>query len=258
MRIFLFSFFALLNTLAFAQGVQYEYQTAREDGTTGRTVMFVNSNFVKIDGLVNLNGATVLFNKEKNAVYLIDHKAKTYIELVKSEVENMNEQLAAFKVMLDDQAANFPPDQLDLVREMTKENGYAVAAPKVSYKKGGSSKVGEWKCTQYNGTAYNKTMVELHATKLETLELKESDLEILNAFSPYLAVLIDASLTSKGFAAVFCPIPLVEGLPVKSIDFLGGKAIITTTLSKVERKELDNSFFALPQGYTKTYFELGY
>ena len=67
MRIFLFAFFALLNTLAFAQGVQYEYQTAKEDGTAGRTVMFVNSNFVKIDGPENLNGATVLFNKEKEA-----------------------------------------------------------------------------------------------------------------------------------------------------------------------------------------------
>lgn len=258
MRIFLLALFTLINSIAFAQGVQYEYQTVKDDGTTGRTVMFVNSNFVKIDGLVNLNGATVLFNKEKNAVYLIDHKGKTYIELVKSEVENMNERMAEFAGMLQDQAANFPPDQQDMVREMMKENGYAVAAPKVSYKKEGGSKVGEWKCTQYNGTAYNKTMVELHATKLETLMLKESDLEILTAFAPYLAVLIDASLTSKGFAAVFCPIPLVEGLPVKSIDFLGGKAIVTTTLSTVERKELDNSIFALPQGYTKTYFELGY
>lgn len=258
MRIFLLSLFALINSIAFAQGIQYEYQTLKEDGTTGRTVMFVNSNFVKIDGLVNLSGATVLFNKEKNTVYLIDHKAKTYIELVKSELENMNERLTEFAGMLKDQAANFPPDQQDMVREMMKQNGYAVAMPKISFKKEGSSKVGEWKCTQYNGTAYNKTMVELHATKLETLGLKESDLEILNSFAPYLSILIDASLTSKGSAAVFCPTPLVEGLPVKSIDFLSGKAIVTTTLSSVERKELDNAIFALPQGYTKTYFELGY
>jgi hypothetical protein len=248
----------LLASLVSAQTLQFEYISTQEDGTAGKTVMFVSENFVKIDGLANLNSATVLFNKEKQTVYLINHSAKTYVELVKSEVEHLNEQLAEFAGMLREQSANFPPDQLDMVREMMKQNGYAVAMPKMTYKKEGSSKVGDWKCSKYNGTAYNKNMLELHSTKLENLGLKEGDLEILNAFAPFLAVLIDASNISKGSAAVFCPNVQWEGFPVKAVDYLGGKAIITTTLNKVERVSSESSTFNLPAGYSKTYFELGY
>jgi hypothetical protein len=127
----------------------------------------------------------------------------------------------------------------------------AAAPVKITYRRAGSGKVGNWTCTTYEGFRGTEKVAEVCAAEGAAIALTSADFAIVQqaidmakAFaSPDMIERIPTygSVANQGFA----------GFPVRRVSFRNGQPEVTAELGEIRRGEMPATIFAVPAGFTK-------
>ena len=128
--------------------------------------------------------------------------------------------------------------------------GQPALAP-ITYKRTGSSKVGEWACTTYDGFRGAEKVVEVCAAEGNSIGLTAADFTLVQQAIDVVKTVVQPELIERvplygtaqgqGFA----------GFPVRRVGFRNGKPEVTAELVEIRRDAVPPSNFDLPAGFNK-------
>jgi hypothetical protein len=140
--------------------------------------------------------------------------------------------------------------QQRVAADASSGRGQPVLAP-ITYKRTGSSKVGDWACTAYDGFRGAEKVVEVCAAEGNAIGLTAADFTLAHQAIEMVKVIAQPELIeripvygtvqSQGFA----------GFPVKRVSFRNGKPDVTTELVGFKREAVPSSNFDVPAGFNK-------
>lgn len=192
---------------------------------------------------------TFLVRLDKETIYFLNPKAKTYWEATFADLEKSVQGLADQKEQLKKSLEKLPPEQRALVEKQlgrqlgespTGKDGTGAETPVVVQKTSDQRKIAGHSCARYVGKEGDKEVLVVWSTsEVKGFEALRKDwLEVMKrmaALNPQL---------QKGRAAA---LEKVEGFPLET-DVSG----IKTTVTKVEERATPDADFEVPADFTKT------
>jgi hypothetical protein len=228
---------------------------------------------VRMDAAVAERRHTLIFRKDQETVWMVDHANGTYTPMTKQDVAAARAQLAAaqaqmqqMRSQMEAQLAHVPPEQRKMIEEMMKGQmggGAAAAnagAPKIEYRKVETgARAGEWKCDRYEGTEGGVKRAEVCAADWQILGMTRADADALAAMSAHIADMIPEGMGMPR-AQLFDPEGTsgrgVKGVPVKSVTYRDGQPAVMTRMVEMSHGALKDDVFRLPEGYKEQRFAL--
>lgn len=235
----------VLVILAFAAGASAQglYWESKGSGAVGERVSkhyYMPKMFKTVE---DENGTVVIFRLDKELLYTIHPKEKTYRQVTFAEMEvamkKGGEKMDKRMAELEKQMESMPPDQ----RKMMEDRMGAFMPGKGKDQKievvpsGDRATINGFPAVKYIIKRNGKEMLALWTTK----ELKGYD-AMRGDFDQFMKRSMRMSPIAKGMADAFTKI---EGFPIQT-----EMGEIKETVTKVERRSIPFSEFDVPAGYT--------
>jgi hypothetical protein len=125
------------------------------------------------------------------------------------------------------------------------------AAAPITYRRGASSKVGNWTCTTYEGYRGAEKVAEVCAAEGAAIALTSADfatvqqaIDMAKTFAPpdmIERIPTFGNVANQGFS----------GFPVRRVTFRNGQPALTAELAEIRRGEIPATTFAVPAGFTR-------
>jgi hypothetical protein len=129
-----------------ANGVVISMKSTKGESTTTNQIQ-LDANHMRTEMTGRTGGQnTFVFDGVKQTMYIIDDSKKTYSEITKEDVDRVAAQMQGMMAQLT-------PEQRAQIEGMMRGRGGRgmPAAPKPTFKKTGTDKVGKWACDKYEG-----------------------------------------------------------------------------------------------------------
>lgn len=196
------------------------------------------------------DGRTIIVRLDKEVIYQINAKDKTYSEMTFAELEKFMQQMTSKSdermAALREKMKNMPEERRKMMEKMMgdKMPGQAKEAKIDVTNTGDKKTVSGFSCTKYVVTRDGQEQMELWATKdVKIFDSMRKDFEQytkrMSAMSP---------MAGKGY---FEAMRKVEGFPMET--HMGD---IVTVVTKIEKRSIPASEFEVPAGYTKVKSQL--
>jgi hypothetical protein len=246
----------LAATSASAQGVVMVMRQVSGAQTTNSQVQ-MDRTHVRTDIQVNGESNAVVFDATADVVRMINLSKKSYIEMSRADLQQMQQQLTGVMAKMEAQLKNLPPEQRKMFEDMMKGRGglpggaaAPPAPPRITYKAAGNDKVGQWACTKYDGYNGAEKVSELCTVQPGAIGLSEADFapmkqmaELMKTMVPDAAeqFAVNATVAEQGFA----------GVPIRQVSFRNGKPANSSELLEVRREAIPASVWEVPAGFTR-------
>lgn len=202
----------------------------------------------------------VIFNSDDANMMVLSHAEKSYFIFNKDTASNIKSEID--KVM-EEALAQVPPEQRAMVEEMMKKQMQGMgaapeaqaAAPKVDFSKvGRSDNINGYSCEYYEVTSNGQKEAELCLTSWSNIDASDNMQNSFKAMSEmmegFLEQISQFAPTQKNDNP-FSYLKEMDGYPVLSRQFSNGVATNETILKSITEKDIDQSIFNAPEGYTK-------
>jgi hypothetical protein len=228
-----------------------------ERGTNGTSRISAGQENLKVESTGENGAQVMLYKGSEETLYIADLKKGSYMKLSKQQLEQMmnqvGDQMAQMKAMMEEQLKNVPPEQRAMVEKMMmgKMGNMGGSEPeKIVYRKVSSGEtIGKWKCDKYEQFQGEKKLADVWTTDSNALGMSLDDFSVFKELADMLT-----GLTSKIGSAFpqIGPAIVVEGqytgLPVQRISYDNGKPFQRHEVEEVAQMDFDSSIFALPDG----------
>src|SRR5262249_10927181 len=158
----------------------------------------------------------VLFDADKEALYIITPNQKSYSELTKADADRLGAQVNDAMAQMKAQLANMPPEQRAMVEKMmaSRMGGAGTGAgAKTEYRKVGTDTVGKWTCDKYEGSQNGQKTSEVCTIDPTTLGIGLGDVQVLQQFAEFFKKMIPMAAGGvQGFGEAG-----LSGFPVKTV-----------------------------------------
>jgi uncharacterized protein DUF4412 len=233
-----------------AQGLTLVEQQTREGKTTTNQIQ-LDKTHMKAESHASGEGMTFVFDEGAHVARVINMDRKTYMELSRAFMQQMQGQLA----QVQEQLKNLPPDQRAVLEQALLGRGAALGvptgqAPKFEYRQTGSDRVGQWTCTKYDGFQGTQKVSEICTVDPKVLGISPADFEVakhladfLKGFLPQAAnqILVAGTPADQGFS----------GIPVRRTTFENGKPETVSEIKEVRHEAIPASTFEVPTGFKR-------
>ena len=200
---------------------------------------------------LNGNSQIVIFDSQKQVLYVVDNARKTYMEMTKADVEQLKTQMQAMMAQMQAALEKVPPAQRSQMEALIKGRmgGIATAAPKLDSKRAGTDKVGRWTCEKYEVTSNGEKLSDVCTVDPSALGINLKDLDVSRQLADFVSTLVPQMAAqvavvgrpeTHGFA----------GFPVRSTVYVAGRTM-TSEVLEASRQTIPDSVFAIPAGYTR-------
>lgn len=198
---------------------------------------YLSENFVKINIKSENSDRTVMFDSENEIIYMIDHKEKNYLRFTKSELEEIKEQLAPMRAMM--QAMKGEKKERKVIDTGENED------------------IEGWKTKKYKVQEEDKTVAEKWIGDLDLLKISKEKLAGIDKMKTFVAIFDEDMAEEFTISSPDEGLPYT-GVPVFAISYNDGEKTLEERIKKIENKTLKASIFDLPEGYEQTSFELSF
>ena len=227
-------------------------ETSTVNGTPRTTQVQMEATRMRTE-VAGQNGASqiVVFDGNKQMLYIIDPGARTYSEMTKADVDAAGAQLGDAMAQMQKALEGMPPAQRAQMEAMMKGRlgGMGGAAAKTEYRRGGTSKVSKWTCDVYEGFQNNAKTAEVCTVSASALGFAPADFEVSRQLAAFMRGLIPQG-ADQVFQAGRVQEQGYEGVPVRRTSTIAGREV-TTELTSVARQTFPDSSFQAPAGYQK-------
>ena len=218
----------------------------------GATIYF-DDNRVRFDAIEGGERLMLVFRlneKGEPVCWVIDKEKKTYVELNKKNVGDIQAQAERARQMYEDQLRNAPPDQREQLKKTMEAQLGAMGWNRitVTFKKIASGvKLKDWRCTQYESYVNGAKHEDLWAAAAKDIGLAEADLQVLHEMGDLFSGI---SSQTNAFFQIGRDVDQggFEGFPVVVVQYKDGKKYERSEVTAIRREKLDRSFFELPEG----------
>ena len=189
----------------------------------------------------------MIIRLDKQVMYNIDVKKKTYSEMTFADLEKMSKKAGAKmdEAMSEMQKSlkDMPEEQRKMVEQMMKNRmpSKGEKAPKVDVTKSGEKQtISGYACTKYIVREGGKDLLSLWTTKdVKGFEGMRKDME---GFQKRMM-----SMDPRGGEGLAAAMGKIDGFPIQT-DMPGGMKQMVT---KIERRSMRDDLFEIPAGYKK-------
>ncbi len=237
------------------QGLILEQST--EDMRSGKktsSTSYIEQNRVAVEANSDGRQMTMVFLADDNTIRMIDHDKKTVQEISGDDIEKMMSQLNEAKAKMEAQMKNMPPQQRAMMEKMMSgrmQQMMGGVSEKPTYKRGdGSAEIGGRSCDWYEGYRGEKMFSMVCAADWSSFELRASDFAVFTKMTEFLAQLApNVADTARVGAEDWQERQSFPGVPLEQTIFSNGKPKSKSTFERMERGAIDDSLFAVPDGY---------
>jgi len=233
-----------------AQGLTLVEQQTREGKTTTNQIQ-LDKTHMKAESHTSGESMAFVFDEGAQVARVINMDKKTYMELDRAFMQQMQGQLA----QVQEQLKNLPPDQRAILEQALRGRGAALGAAagqasKFEYRQTGADRVGQWTCTKYDGYQGAQKVAEMCTVDPKALGVTPADFEVakhlaefLKEFLPQAAnqILVPGTQADQGFS----------GIPVRRTTFVNGKPDSVSEIKEIRREAIPVSAFEVPAGFKR-------
>jgi hypothetical protein len=200
-------------------------------------------------------GTGAIFKDQK--VYALDAERKTYSVVDKATMDRMGGQMAEARKQMEAQMANMPPERRAMMEQMMSQmGGGAGAAMKKAVKRdvtatGRTETVSGFKCAVWEVALDGVKDQEVCATSPGSLPGGPEVLKTMREMGEMLKGLTEGlgSMARRTAADAWSDLAKINGVPILTRDFEGGKATSETRLTAIRSESVPASMFEVPAGY---------
>lgn len=199
----------------------------------------------------------VIFNGDKNVMYIIDEAKKEYIEFTEADIKKLADKINQMNKMMEEQLSQVPESQREQIKNMMKSKMPSNETVEINYEykvTAEKDNINGYSVTKYNSYQNGeKDLQELWITDFSNIDLKEDDFDSFILFRDFL----NEIFSSIGNMAdidynLFWDFKSLNGFPVKTVTLdESGNEAETGTLESINRNFSDKSVFKVPSGYKK-------
>jgi hypothetical protein len=225
-------------------------------GQTTQSRMQLDRTHVRAEVRDQGQQMAVIYDSGAQVMRLLDLRNRTYKEMTQKDMQQIGGALA----QVQEQLKNLPPEQRKMMEEMMKGRGGMPGMPgaapaRITYKRTGSSKVGQWACTTYDGFRGSEKVAEICAAE-SGFDLTPADFQVVQQLAQFMTSIAPqqmeqiatyGTVDSQGFA----------GFPVRRVMFRNGKPESTSELAQLSREAIPASTFAIPDGFKREEMRIG-
>lgn len=220
--------------------------------STGSWILGTDRLSIRWDPPTEEGRGGFIFRGDKELIWVVDDRTKSYEQIDKAVLEQMSAQLTAAKAEMQARLDALPADQRAQAEEMMKKfaGGMQDVAPvmKPDYRKTAESKaIDGHACTKYD--VYSGDDLTSHAwvAPYADLALTEKDGAVFEKMGAFVAKLSGpmASLQKKDYI----PMHELGGVPLLSEEVEDGKVTLETRVESVTRGPAPAGSFEVPAGY---------
>lgn len=218
--------------------------------------MYLKDNILVAEEQEKKDKTTVMFDADKEMLYIIDHKKKEYIEMTRQDMEALNEMLQQQLAAMEQQLAMLPENQRKMIQEqMGAAFGGKQQTAEYSLEESGVS-VKEWKADKYVGMTEGQKQSEIYVASYNELGQDPENFQSLEKFFETIKNYIQGmskSFSGAGISFFSESMPGYKtGVPVKTVLYNSkGEVISTTMIDSLTEETVEENLFQLPQDYKK-------
>ncbi|MBC7793622.1 MAG: hypothetical protein H7Z43_07925 [Clostridia bacterium] len=196
------------------------------------------------------NNGTVIF--KSNVMYIVNDADKKYMVIDKTAVDKMSKQMSQVRAQADEHMKNVPPEQRAKMEKMMAQNGLA---PPVSDPKPARTLKQTSRTASENGKSC--AVWEAHEGDVKVQELCVAPMsavagsqELITAFKSVGNMFEGMKVPGQAVQAdPFQDFERLNGIPVVTRDFEGGKAVREHRLVTARAESVPAASFEPPAGY---------
>jgi hypothetical protein len=238
--------------LALATAVHAGVVMTSELGPVGqqahRATSLVDRDRVRVE---TASGDVILFRGDRDVVWILRPKDRTYVELNRDSMKTLQDQAEAARERMKAELEKLPPEQRAELEKMMRETPTRVSEPVTVKPTGRSDQVGGLACHEvevYRGAAkeYEACVADWATAGVTTDDL--AGLKQAGSWREKVGRAASAADPNAGEGAMEL-LDRLDGLPVRVRRFHDGKAVSEMRVTSVEKKPLDATLFEVPEGY---------
>ncbi len=224
--------------------------------------MLIDDSNIKMAGLDEENGE-MIFDSEKEAMLMVDHQRKSYLQLDKKTIEQLAQKMTEAMAEMEKQLASVPPAQRQMMESMLKGRMPAapVEQPKVEVKRTGKKDtIGDYKVERVDVLIDGRKANELWLADWSEVKGSEEMAGSFQAMSQLFAKIratfaqspMGRMMPNQDRSNWFAHVSELQGFPILSREFdAAGKLVSETTLAGSEETDIPAAEFKAPKGYKK-------
>ena len=198
------------------------------------------------------HASRMLFLEKEQVLRIVSDDEKTYVDLDKNTAGRGGDptgMLADMQKQLD----QMPPQQRQMAEQMMKAAmGSAKLAPPLVYVWTKEKKtIAGYECTRVDGMRGDARVTEYCGTTSDDFKMSEAERKTMLEMQGYLRNFMIMVHADDDATRAFQWDTSVDGYPVLTRCYTGGKMTLDLQLQSVNRNPLPNDLFALPRGYRK-------
>ena len=258
---------ALVAALCFAfaaapalAGLVGEFESKPPTGTATAGKMLVEPDRLRIESAEG----TVIFRGDKQVLWMVSEKDKSYRELTKADVQKMADQMSTVMPQIEEQLKNMSPEERAMVEGMMKgKMGGAMAgaaAKKMFVKTGATETVNGFPCSIYDTMRGEDKIGRVWVTDYKSLGVTRDDMKAFDSMiafiEPMMGPLKDmfSGLIQKSGAPD--DKTAIPGFPIRTVT-TGKKGDRVEEVKSLKHETIPASVFDLPAGLKKESMEMG-
>lgn len=233
-------------------GVMIQQEGAELGGNQQKQKMtfYIQSGKLRMDMDTKDGKTTVIFDGDKQILWMLNPAEGTYRELNGQQMDQMAQQMNNAMQQMQARLGNMPPEQRKMVEDMMKQQmgRGAAAAPEITVQEKGSEKVASFDTTHYAVLSNGQLTQEVWAASPGQIHVDESEFKTFQAMAKFWEPLRRNAPAGSWSASAM---QQIKGMPVKTVVYQGQRPSFEWDVVKVEQKGLDNGLFTLPAGMKK-------
>jgi hypothetical protein len=234
------------------------YEMAENGGTGVADTILVQDRRLRIETAPtgNTPASTVIF--ADGALLLLDDDERSYYRITLAALEELSGEFNAAMEQMQAEFANLPPEQRAMMERMMRgrmPNMAAMmqAAPAIRIEQGAADNVNGYSCVEhavYVNDALTQVACAADYGSVPGAEDVAAVLEDMRGFFERLRGAMPPVLAGPRNSP-FDTMSRVEGLPVRTRTYVNGSVLQEIVLSSVETRDIAESRFEVPAGYTE-------
>jgi hypothetical protein len=195
-----------------------------------------------------------------NVIYIVNHRDKSYFKLDEAMLEELGSQVSQAMKMMEEKLAQLPPEQRAMVEKMMQgqmgaqmQGGMLGGAPQPQrIEAEGSQKVESYSCKKYGVYRGTEKTSEILVAPADEVGAAAEALDAIRAMARFSETMLESFKDSPLAGMVDNPYQVlseIDGFPVVTREFEGGRATEETVLKSANRESLDAGLFKPPADY---------
>ena len=259
---------SMLVSLPVSAAVVFEIETrdltSGGEAQQGRIVVSVENMKMEMAREADGQRADTLFRGELQEMVIIDHGERSYFVLDKQALAALGGQMSAAMKQMETALAQLPKEQREMAERMMKQQleraaSASGAAPTTEYTNTGERETHNgYPCVRYIGRRGTETVLEMWVTDWSNLEGGREVASVFRSLGEFATELMESLQQVGGPMAgamagsnPFDAFDNIDGFPVVTRTFSGGRPENETSLLEVRNETIDAAEFEVPEGYRR-------